>query len=193
MELDDLVDRYKSSTTKTRLLIVIAIAILPSLYVWMEEGDRIAIDLENISQQENIEESKLRKARDKVARLPELLNKLSLIEEELKRAKNFLPDELEIDRILSILGSLEVRYDVQIIKLTLGKEVSPKNDIDYQEVPIALELKGRFKQIMQFYDNLVHLTNLTHLRSVELQRKDENDKEEPFVTSRSQLILFKGQ
>lgn len=193
MEIEDLIDRYKTTKSSYRFIFVFFIALLPGIYTWIEEGDRIALELESISQQEKVERTKLERARRKVSQLPELLDKLNLIEDELQRAKSFLPDDLEIDRILSILGSLEVRYNVQILKMTLGKESSPKDGLDYQEVPIDLEIKGQFRQIMQFYDSLVHLTNLTHLRSIELKRKAEAIQNETFVLSRSKLILFKGQ
>ena len=193
MEIEDLVDKYRNSKSSVRILLVLSLAVLPSLYIWMEEGDRIALDLEDVSLEESTARSRLGQAKRKVAQLPGLLNRLSEIETQLVRARNVLPDNIEIDRTLAVLGTLEAQYSVDVLKFTPGDEVRPANGLDYEELPIDLEIEGRFNQVMQFYDSLVHQANLTHLRSVEMERSGGEDNQEQLIRSKSRLILFKGR
>ncbi|SME93247.1 type 4a pilus biogenesis protein PilO [Pseudobacteriovorax antillogorgiicola] len=195
MELEDIVDKYRGAKMNVRLLIAVVVGLLPALYYWTDEGERIQYDLDSAVSRKGSAESKFENGKRKVAQLPALLSKLSDIEGQLGKAKRILPDEVEMDTILASVGTLEKEFNIQITRFQPGQEVQPNPQIEYKEVPVTLEVRGRFPQIMQFYDSLVHLPNLTHLRNISLENVEgdaDGEGASRMVVGRSKLILFKG-
>ena len=194
MELDDIVEKYRSSKMNVRLMIATVVGLLPALYYWTDEGERIQYDLDDAVARQSSAVSKFESGKRKVAELPALLSKLSDIEGQLRKAKRILPDTVEIDTVLAAIGTLEGEYGVKVIRFQPGVEVQPNPQIEYKEQAVELEVSGRFPQIMQFFNSLVHLPNLTHLRNIQLETSDDRDEGEnpDGVVGRAKLVLFKG-
>jgi Tfp pilus assembly protein PilO len=144
----------------------------------------------------NDERQKFEAARQKVAELPALMARLSEIEDELNRAKQILPDRVEMDNILGSLGKLEKELDVKIAKFTPGAEYQPNPTLEYKEMPVDLVLQAPFPQTMRFLDRLVHMPNLTHVRNIQfgnsIQDATKKGTESPVLETSARLILFKG-
>ncbi|EFX60343.1 hypothetical protein DAPPUDRAFT_343309, partial [Daphnia pulex] len=103
MELEDLVDKYRSSTRLTKGLLIIFSGLLPALYLWVNEAESLEFRRNQVETEVAQERAKFEAARQKTAELPALLSKLTSIEEDLKKAKLILPDTIAVD---SILGEL---------------------------------------------------------------------------------------
>ncbi|NRA64649.1 MAG: type 4a pilus biogenesis protein PilO [Pseudobacteriovorax sp.] len=197
MEVEDIVDKYKSSPLHIRFLLVIGLGLLPSLYLWMEEGDRLALDLEDAMTQLDASNRNYDRAKNKVDQLPALLSRIKDIENQLETAKGVLPDNLHIDKIVSNLGRMENQFAVSLMEFRPGDEQRPRADLDYSEIPVTIKVRGQFNQIMQFYDGLVHMPNLTHLRQIRMVKNQRQNAEgeletENEILSEAKLILFKG-
>ena len=196
MELELLVDRFREIPIRFRLLLVAAAGILPAIYVWTGEVDIYQAKLETAESEMQSSEANLRRAKAKVAKLPQLLANLEKIEQDLEGARKILPDTIEMDEILSAVGKLEQLHGVKVSRFQPG-EISPGGDgEDYQEQVVAINLTGSFPKLMQFYDGLVHMNNLTHLRDINLQAREvpetDDDPARVEVDGRANLILFKG-
>lgn len=199
MELEDLVDRYRNSKKQLRYGLVVLASFFPAFVYWTNQGESLAIRKGGVEAELTEERQKFEAAKQKVAELPALTSKLSEIEGELSKAKQILPDRIEMDGILSSLGNLEKELDVKISKFTPGVEQQPDPTLDYKELPVELVLQAPFPQTMRFLDRLVHMPNLTHLRNIQFsnpeQSKDEGSSkkgEAMILESRAKLILFKG-
>lgn len=194
MEIEDLIDKYRSSKRSTRALLILFAAVLPSLYVWMDEGDRLDIQKQQIEASVNEERGKFEASRQKAAELPALLSKLTAIEEDLKKAKQILPDAVQMDAILGGLGALEKELDVKLLRFTPGQEVQPNPQLEYKEIPIDLVLKAPFAHTMRFLDRLVHMPNLTHIRNIQFSQTGDAARlgNSPDLETTAKLILFKG-
>ena len=199
MELEDIVDKYKTAASHIKVALILALGLLPSLYIWTEEGDRLELDLQDANSQLAVAQTQYSNARSKVDRLPQLLTRINEIELELDKAKNVLPDQVEIDKLLSLLGTMEEQFNIRLINFKPNEVQRPRPDLEYSELPIELVLQGNFKQVMQFYDSLVHLPNLTHLREIQINRQDTagatteaRDGDQTIVNSQAKLILFRG-
>ena len=195
VEVEDIVEKYRSSKMNVRLLIATIVGLLPALYYWTEEGERIQYDLDSAIQQKDTAETKFENGKRKVAQLPALLAKLSEIETQLRAAKKILPDSIHINNVLAAIGNLESEYNVKVTKFVPGTEIQPNPQIEYKELSIALEISGRFPQVMQFFDSLVHLPNLTHLRDITLEageEEEDNEASQGGLVAKANLILFKG-
>lgn len=195
MELEDLIDKYRTTKRSTRALLILFAAVLPALYVWMNEGERLDLLKTQIEAEVNEERSKFEAARQKSAELPALLTKLTAIEDELKKATQILPDKVQIDAILAALGNLEKELDVKLIRFTPGQEMQPNPQLEYMEIPIDLVLQAPFAQTMRFLDRLVHMPNLTHIRNIQFNQKADTGGRlgsSPNLETSAKLILFKG-
>lgn len=195
MDLEDIVDRYREVPQKKRWIIIGILALLPALLHWYEEGDYLAQELEQARINESAERSRLESAKRKVAELPSLLNKVSEIEAALDKARRILPDKVEIDSILASLGKFEAELDVSLLRFVPGNELQPNAQIEYKELPIEITVQSNFPQIMRFYDKVLHMQTLTHLRSIEFTKVEANEEQQvdnTKIESRAKLILFKG-
>jgi len=196
MELEDLIDKYRNSKRQIRYGLVGLVALLPALNTWLNQGEALEARRNQAEIDVNDERQKFEAAKQKVAELPALMAKLSEIEEELNRAKQILPDRIEMDNILGSLGNLEKELDVKISKFTPGQEYQPNMNLEYKEMPVDLVLQAPFPQTMRFLDRLVHMPNLTHLRNIQfgnaIQDVDKKDKDAPVLETSARLILFKG-
>jgi Tfp pilus assembly protein PilO len=199
MELDDLVDKYRGAKKQVRFGLVALVGLLPALNMWLNEGEALEARKQQVESEVAEERNKFEAARQKVAELPALLAKLTEIEDDLAKAKQILPDRIEVDTILSALGNLEKELGVKIVKFTPGQETQPNPQLEYKEIPIDLVLRAPFPHTMRFLDRLVHMPNLTHIRNIqfgELAETDEASKEQigesPILESNAMLILFRG-
>lgn len=203
MELEEFTDKYRALKPQMRYGIVAILGLFPAGYHWMNTGDSLEIRKVQVEQEYQTERQTFEDARQKAAELPALEAKLSEIEIELAKAKEFLPDKIEIDAILAFMGGLEKELDVKLVKFTPGVEANGQNGLEYRELPVEIVMNGTFANTMRFMDRLVHMQNLTHMRNIqfsapEAETVNEEDKDAvpvetvKRVESQAKLILFKG-
>ena len=203
MELEELTDKYRALKPQMRYGIVAILGLVPVGYLWMDTGDSLEVRKVQVEQEYQTERQTFEDARQKAAELPALEAKLSEIEIELEKAKEFLPDKIEIDAILAFMGGLEKELDVKLMKFTPGAETLGQNGLEYKEIPVEIVMNGTFANTMRFMDRLVHMQNLTHMRNIqftapEVEAVNEADKDAApvesvkRVDSQAKLILFKG-
>lgn len=201
MDLEDLIDRYRSYPDKIRLLAIGLLATVPGLFHWFEEGDLLHEQLIEVQGQEQAEKARLESAKRKVSELPQILKKINQTEISLEKARRFLPDRVPMNEVLAKLGSFEDDLDIQLVKFIPGQENQPNPQMEYREIPVDLTVRATFPRIMRFYDRILHMENLTHLRKITFSRvgneaevnADQSvEKVNAEVQSEAQLILFKG-
>lgn len=203
MDLEEITDKYRALKVQLRYGIVGCIAVIPAAYLWIDTGDSLEIRKVQVEQEYQTERQTFEDARQKAAELPALEAKLSEIEIELVKAKEFLPDKIEIDAILAFLGNLEKELDVKLEKFTPGVVMAGASGLEYKELPVEIVMNGTFANTMRFMDRLVHMQNLTHMRNIQFSAPEE-EKIDPTVkevapvegvkrvNSQARLILFKG-
>lgn len=200
MELEEITDKYRAFKPQLRYGLLVLVGVLPAINMWMSSGDALELRKTQVETEFQTERQSFEDARQKAAELPALESKLSEIEGELTKAKQFLPDRIEIDTILGFIGQLEKELDVTLVKFTPGVESLPLNGLEYKELPVDISLSGTFANTMRFMDRLVHMQSLTHMRNIQFLAPElEADKKEAAsnvgprkVESQAKLILFKG-
>src|SRR5690606_20750015 len=110
--------------------------------------------------------AKIDNAVNSSSELPELERRVTQTEQGLEKARRYLPPSIEFDEVLSATGMLEKELGVQVMKFVPGIETQPNPDIRYAEVPVEITVKADFNRVMQFFDRLVHMEKLTHLRNI---------------------------
>lgn len=201
MDLEELTDKYRALKPQMRYGILAIVAIFPAINLWVNSGDALEARKVQVESEYQTERQAFEDARQKAAELPALEAKLSEIEVELIKAKEFLPDRIELDSILSFIGGLEKELDVKVVKFTPGAEVMGQMGMEYKELPVDIQMNGTFANTMRFMDRLVHMQNLTHMRNIQFSVPEEEKADEEVVVpeegakrvdSQAKLILFKG-
>ncbi len=202
MEFEEIADKYRAFKPQMRYGLITLIGVIPAINMWLNSGDALESRKVQVESELQAERQTFEDAKQKAAELPALEAKLSEIEGELVRAKEFLPDRIEIDAVLSFIGSLEKELDVTLVKFTPGVEVPGPAGLEYKELPVDIQMNGTFVNTMRFMDRLVHMQNLTHMRNIQFNAPEKVvDAQTPAssgpdaplrVSSQARLILFKG-
>ena len=120
---------------------------MPSLYHhWVEEGDRIQLELDDAKNERIVAKRKFEDAKRKVAQLPALIAKLSDIETELSKARRILPDDVEMDTILASVGMLANEYSVQLRRFELGMKFNLILRLNTKKLPSILKFVVDFRR-----------------------------------------------
>jgi Tfp pilus assembly protein PilO len=201
MELEEMTDKYRAFKPQLRYGLLVLVGVIPAINMWLNTGDALEIRKTQVETEFQAERQTFEDARQKAAELPALESKLSEIEGELVKAKQFLPDRIEIDTILGFIGALEKELDVTLVKFTPGTETGGQNGLEYKELPVEIKMNGTFVNTMRFMDRLVHMQNLTHMRNIQFSAPDSKDVDKKEASanggprkldSQAKLILFKG-
>lgn len=201
MEIEEITDKYRALKPQLRYGLLVLVGVLPAINSWMSTGDALEQRKAQVEAEFQAERQSFEDARQKAAELPALEAKLTEIEGELTKAKQFLPDRIEIDTILGFIGSLEKELDVKLVKFTPGVEMAGQSGLEYKELPVEIVMNGTFANTMRFMDRLVHMQNLTHMRNIQFNAPEltEQEKKDNVPTtgarridSQAKLILFKG-
>ncbi|MDH5757310.1 MAG: type 4a pilus biogenesis protein PilO [Nitrospinota bacterium] len=107
-------------------------------------------------------------------RKDKLERQLARAEAELEEAKKILPTEKEIPSLLEKISNfgLQSGLDFQNFK-PMG--VTQKTEY-YSEVPVDIEVRGRFHNVLVFFDKIAHLPRIVTIGKVQMQSgKDKTD------------------
>ena len=106
---------------------------------------------------------KLSEVRSIAANLSEFEEEIANLELKLQRVLRQLPNEREIEVLLTDITSLGKKAGIEI------KEFRRKDEVNhgfYAEVPIDLELSGAYHDIAKFFDMLAGLRRIVNMGSI---------------------------
>ncbi len=192
MDWETLVYRYKSLKTLHRYLIVFGVAVLIGLWHWTDDGGELEENLTAAQQEEEGARAKFEAAKKKAGQLPALMQKVSEVEGQLERAQKHLPKSIEFDEILARIGVMEKELGVKMMHFKPNEEVQPNPQLQYKEIPVEITLKADFASIMNMFDRLVHLDQLTHIRDITFKAETGDDIPPGTTVATASLILFKS-
>ena len=202
MDLDVLLDNYKSTDLKKRLIFCVFIGIFPSLYNWLNDYDNLQIEKDSAVERVDRSRLKFNKNKKKVADLKDLESKVNIIETGLEKARTLLPEKIEMDQILASIGQMETDFNVKILSFTPSDKIESNKSLGYAKHPVKMNLKGDFAQTMMLLDKLVHMDSLTHLRNISFRSNSDNSSQSDMqsantnasgvVLSSVDLIIYKG-
>lgn len=192
MDFESLVYRYKNLKLVYRILIGLSLAVAIGYYQWSSDGDELEGRMQTAQQDSEAAKNKLEMSKKKAAELPALLQKVADVGVQLERAQQHLPKHVEFDDVLAKLGGMEKELNVKMMHFQPKAEVQPNPTLNYKEIPVELTLKSDFSRIMSFYDRIVHLDQLTHIREIAFKAETGESETPGTVTATASLILFKS-
>jgi len=132
----------------------------------MGEIDSISTKIPKLKQEIAILEAKSKQ-------LPRLEKELKAMQDILKQAMKLLPEKEDIPSVLTEISSLgnEARLEFQAFKP--GGERRGKF---YASIPVSLEFKGPFHNIVVFFDRVSRMARIVHIKDVSMGNAKESSQ-----------------
>jgi type IV pilus assembly protein PilO len=128
--------------------------------------------LKDLRAQELELQRKLSEVRSVAANISAFESEIADLEIKLKTALRQLPNEKELEVLLSDISNLGKTAGVEIKSFRRSKEVI--HDF-YAEVPIQIELEGEFHDIAQFFDLMSKLPRIVNMGALTIGVSRENE------------------
>jgi type IV pilus assembly protein PilO len=176
--MEELIERIKHMPLKARLVVALALGIvLPLYFVFMDEVEAVDWELEDARTQYESIEIKYNKAKRQKNDMPELEKKHEFTQKQLAEAKKRLPDVYHMDSILEFVAKSSDESGVKLLEFTPNDEEFKDTGYSYVEMPINLGVEGSYNQIGVFFDKLVHMEKMVHIRDLNAQQiqKQQDD------------------
>jgi type IV pilus assembly protein PilO len=130
-------------------------------------------ELKNLRAQELELQRKLSEVRSVAANISAFEAEIADLEIKLKTALRQLPNEKELEVLLTDISNLGKTAGVEIKSFKRSEEVI--HDF-YAEVPIQIELEGEFHDIAQFFDLMSKLPRIVNMGALTISVVGENEE-----------------
>ncbi len=110
----------------------------------------------------------------KAKSLPQLEEKLKTLKEELNYAMAALPNEKEIPILLTEIASAGKKTGLEFNSFKPKPEQIKENF--YAEIPVSIEVTGRFHQLAHFFDEVSRLYRIVNIENIKIVRNKDNIK-----------------
>ena len=137
---------------------------------------------------------KYQAAKKKTEDLPLLEERFTLVTEELRKAQEKLPNKFFMDDILHSTASTAKEAGIVLESFKPGQESVIQGAHQYMELPIKLSISGKYPQTANFFDSIVNLKKIVHLRNISMtaQRKGDGKRSSVMVKTQVELIVFRS-
>ena len=125
--------------------------------------------------------------REKKRRLPILLAQVQKIEDEFEEAAKMLPKSKEIPKLLTDISALGRNAGLDFVSFT------PKGEVQrdfYNEVPVAISIKGPYHSIGGFLDQVSKLDRIVSVTNISAGSPKKSDLGEWIVSASGQLVTY---
>lgn len=141
--------------------LILALAYFLVLKSQDEQIDKLENDLADI-------EIKVENTRSQVTpqKLKRLEEKLAKLEAELGEAKKELPSEKEIPELLEQVSNTGTQSGLEFVVFKPLGEV--RKDY-YAEVPVQLQINGKFHNVLMFFDEVANLPRIVSIKDVRVK------------------------
>lgn len=131
------------------------------------------VQLKELRAQELELQRKLSEVRSVAANISAFESEIADLEIKLKTALRQLPNEKELEVLLSDISNLGKTAGVEIKSFKRSDEVI--HDF-YAEVPIQIELEGEFHDIAQFFDLMSRLPRIVNMGALSIKVSGEDEE-----------------
>jgi type IV pilus assembly protein PilO len=152
------------SAVRGAILVVVAVLIGTGYYFMMYEDSKAR--LEQMQAQEMELQRKLSEVRSIAANIDEFEAEIAALEVKLQRVLRQLPNEREIEVVLTDISNLGKTAGIEIKEFSRMPEVGHGF---YAEVPIDLLIEGEFHEVARFFDLLAGLPRIVNMGSISVR------------------------
>ena len=191
--LEEAKENYKEMSFKQRALIMVLVGLLPTIYIYYDEGSSLSEKLQTAQQTKITESKKYQVAKNKQEKLPLLEEKLTKVTEQLRRAQEKLPNKIYMDDILHSTANIAKDAGIKFNLFKPGAETAKQGAHQYMEMSIALAFTAQYSQVMTFFDNIANMEKIIHLRNINMTaERDNNDTSSVLINTKAELIVFRS-
>ncbi len=108
---------------------------------------------------------KVQEAEQAKARLPELQARIAQLEAEWEIAKEMLPQEKEIPKLIQQISNSGTKAGVSFLLFKPGGPVPKQN---YSEIPVQIKIACGYHQLGKFLSNVGNLSRIVNVPSVRI-------------------------
>ena len=164
--MDPFFDKAQKIKKVHRILIMAGLALLlAGGFAWLvyiprvQEIDRIEKEIADLRQ-------KIRMGKIWCQKLEGLQKEMDQVEKEFQKALKILPNEREIPSLLAGISQLGVDADLQFRLFSPGQEILRNF---YVEIPVSIEVGGRFRDVISFLDKLSRMERIVNIVDISLR------------------------
>ena len=160
--MDRILDLPKQQKIGLLAVVILLLVVFDYLFVYSSYSYQIA----------NLEEGVVgaRKERDQkralIANKPKLLEQLRLADGRFKEATAQLPNRKEIPNLLTSISNRAREVGLEVL-LFRPRPESPQEF--YAEVPVDVVVRGKFHDVVSFFDEVGKLDRLVNLNNIEMK------------------------
>ncbi|MCL4478147.1 MAG: type 4a pilus biogenesis protein PilO [Deltaproteobacteria bacterium] len=150
--------------------VIMILVVLLDLYLWpgyFAERNKLAV----LKAQEQNIQAKVLETQAITAHLNEFQDELDKLNEQLKEALTKLPNTEEIDKYLLTINTLAKTTDINVLQIQPQAE---QNKGFYAEIPVSINVTGRYQDIATFLDKLTHLQRIVNVSALNLKIKGQS-------------------
>ena len=194
--LDELKERYKSLRPSTKYALLVVLGLAPAAWTYYEQGMGLTEQLNDANTAKENANQRYQEAKKKTEDLPKLESRFTFVTEELRKAQEKLPNKFFMDDILYSTANAAKESGIKLESFKPGTEKQIQGAHSYMELPIKLSISGRYSQVVNFFDTIVHLKKIVHVRNITMtaQRKTNAGGKGSTVLIKSavDLIVFRS-
>ncbi|MDE3268800.1 MAG: type 4a pilus biogenesis protein PilO [Pseudomonadota bacterium] len=192
MTLEEIKERYSSMNEFKRGFIMLLIGLIYPGYLFYERGLSLQQELQDAQRQKTVVENQYEVAKKKSSELPLLEEKFSKQQGLLRKAQEKLPNKFYMDDVLHSIASLAKESGATIKSFVPMQEVLKAGEFSYAELPISLNMSGTFNQIAGFFDKIVNLEKVVHMRDISISATRAQESGNAMLSVTLQVIVFRS-
>ena len=150
-----------------KLLIVLATVLLIGVAYYFFNFKPKYENINKLKKTLQTKKKKLVTFKRKAKALPELEKKLNKLKEELNYAVAALPENKEIDLLITGISRAAKNTGSEV--LNFKPEPEQIKDNFYAEIPIKIEISGHFHQLAHFFDELSRLYRIVNIEKTTIE------------------------
>jgi len=184
---EDMIESINEKSFQARILILLVIiAVLAgAFYYFFLEPKRAEIKRLQTTLQKR---EKLKNEYENIAReLPKFEAENKRLENEFKQAAKKLPVKKEIATLIDSVYSAVNASGLKPIAFTPGREVSKEV---YIEIPIALNVRGSYFELANFFDRIAKLPRIVNIRNMVL-KVSKNTRKKMILNATFSAVTFR--
>ncbi|MFP4088466.1 MAG: type 4a pilus biogenesis protein PilO [Desulfobacteraceae bacterium] len=122
-------------------------------------------------------ERQLKLAKIRAQRIDRLRAEFRETEEQLQQAMKLLPDKQEIPSLLKSITQVGIDSNLDFVLFMPGDE-KPRDF--YMEIPVAIEVKGEYREVALFFDKVRQMERIVNIENISM--KPEKDLSTQLLT-----------
>lgn len=189
-EAQAIFDKFAKLPTAARVGIIASMAVLMIALYFFLVYQKLSTERENLYLEETKLQRRLSEVRSIAANISAFEAEITELEIQLNAALRQLPNKKQLEVLLTDISNLGKTAGVEI--RSFKREDERLHDF-YAEVPISIELSGRFHDIARFFDLMAKLPRIVNMGAIDIDvGKETLDETRLKVTGTATTFRFVG-